>query len=169
MLIPFPVPELFVFRKQPWKALYLSHSLFATLFVRVPYWTVVSAIPACRPRRSWTFFRAFMFRLLRSIMDICFKVGFPPPEGNAAKDSRKPSQSGFVWVEPVPIDLVTGELAELAAMNGVRSERIWGYWYGERDATGKHGQSARTDERVLYYLHGSYSNTSYSLDSALMF
>ncbi|EKM55215.1 uncharacterized protein PHACADRAFT_184030 [Phanerochaete carnosa HHB-10118-sp] len=83
-----------------------------------------------------------------------YKIGLFTPEGNPVKDSRDPGATGFVWVDSVPSQLVTGEIANLAHRNGVKPVDVYGYWHGARDESGKHGQRATKGERVLYYLHG---------------
>ena len=83
-----------------------------------------------------------------------YDIGFPAAQGSPDKDSASPEATGFEWVDPVPSELVTGELSNYAYRNHVQPARVYGYWYGARDESGKHGQRAIKGERVFYYLHG---------------
>lgn len=143
----------FAFRSQPLKTFYVLYFVVSTLVVRLPYWMLTSALPSMRPRRSWSFGRALLVRALKAGVMMQFDIGVsagPDPE----KQSRSASKLGFVWVEPVPSDFVVGDVAAAARTNDVRPARVPGYWFGERDASGGHGQRAAPGERVLYALHG---------------
>ena len=56
-------------------------------------------------------------------------------------------EAGCVWVEPLAEDVVGGEVGEMARVNGVRGERRWGYWYGERDEQGGEYESESEHEQ----------------------
>jgi hypothetical protein len=144
---------VFAFAKQPWKALYLAYVLITVPLIRLPYWLVSAAIPPLRPIRSWDFTRTLVFRALKFAIYALYQVGFPPA-GNPERDSKNPSESGFVWVDGVPPGLITGEIAEMAKANEVEPMRRYGYWYGARDEQGRHGQRARKGERVLMFSYG---------------
>ena len=66
-----------------------------------------------------------------------------------ASDER----NGLVWIEPKP-DILVDAWESAAKINGVGPTRVAGYWYGKRDAAGKVGQMAETDEKVIYELLG---------------
>ncbi|KAI0820533.1 alpha/beta-hydrolase [Trametes gibbosa] len=144
----------FAFSSPPLKALYLLVTVPVLLFVRLPFWVFTSAVPALRPRRPWSFKRALLSRVLSGATGIMYSIGLPKPEGNPDKDSLNPDATGFVWVDPVPSELIVGEIAEYARRNEVAPVRVYGYWYGTKDESGKHGQRAAKDERVYYHLHG---------------
>ncbi|EKM52329.1 uncharacterized protein PHACADRAFT_260653 [Phanerochaete carnosa HHB-10118-sp] len=145
---------MFAFRNQPFKTLYLLIFIPVTLFVRLPYWVLISAIPAFRPHKTWSLKRTISLYVIIVANNLPFQIGFRAPPGDPAKDSVSPETTGFAWVDAVPEQLVTGELAELARQNQVKPARIFGYWYGVRDEHGKPGQHAAKGERVLYYIHG---------------
>ncbi|KAI0822116.1 alpha/beta-hydrolase [Trametes gibbosa] len=136
------------------KALYLIVAVPIIVFVRLPYWTIISAIPALRPRRSWGMQRALICHVLNASTKMMYDIGMFPPGSNPDKDSLNPETTGFVWVDAVPSEFVVGDIAEYAQKNHVTPARTYGYWYGAKDHAGKHGQRAGENERVYYHLHG---------------
>lgn len=140
-------------RHQPLKGLYFLYTAFSTLFVRVPYWTVTNLLPACRPNPRWSLSRVLLVKLLGVVGEtlrrtVSWRIVASDPR-KLEKDARK----GVVWVDPVP-ELVHGEIAEMATINGVASVRVAGYWYGKRGADGQVGQKPEPGEKVAYELHG---------------
>ena len=91
---------------------------------------------------------------LNALFGMYYDIGLPAREGDPDQDSINPEATGFAWVDSVSSELVIGELAEYARRNQVEPARVYGYWYGARDESGKHGQHAIKGERVLYFLHG---------------
>jgi hypothetical protein len=51
-------------RKQPIKGIYVLSQLIALLTVRLPFWTLISLVPAFRPRPSWTLARCIRVRII---------------------------------------------------------------------------------------------------------
>jgi hypothetical protein len=145
---------MYAFRNQPLKALYLLYFVGTTLFIRLPYWIIVSAIPACRPKRTWSMERSFRVSSLKAMIGLFCAIGFPPPEGDPGEDSKAASTTGFVWVDGIPDKFIKGEVAAMAKTNGVLPARTYGYWFGKRGSDGSHGQRASPGERVYYHLHG---------------
>lgn len=151
-----PLPStMFAFRHQPLKTFYLLFALVTVPFIRLPYWVVLSSISAFRPKTTWSMRRTLMFWVVKASTKMFYSIGFPAPQGNPDVDSAHPEETGFMWVDAVPSSLVTGEIEEMARKNAVSPARVYGYWYGTRDATGKHGQRAGIGERVFYFLHGT--------------
>ncbi|KAF8515546.1 alpha/beta-hydrolase, partial [Gautieria morchelliformis] len=145
---------MFAFKNQSLKALYLLYFVGTGLFIRLPYWTIVSAIPACRPKRTWSMRRSFTVRLLKAMVGLFSAIGYPTPEGDPVKDSKAASTTGFVWVDGIPDEFIKGEVAAMAKKNSVLPARIYGYWFGKRASDGSHGQRASPGELVYYHLHG---------------
>ena len=148
---------MFAYRKQPWKALYLLYAAVTFPVVRLPVWLVRAAVPALRPRRAWTMKRTLGRDAIAYILGVWYQVGMPREPSDPARDSKNAAATGFVWVDPVPQELVVGDIAEYARRNEVEPVKSFGYWFGPKAEDGSHGQPAGKDERVVYYLHGTSS------------
>ncbi|KAF9220925.1 alpha/beta-hydrolase [Gyrodon lividus] len=144
---------MFVFRRQPFKTLYVLYFGVTLLFVRLPYWTIISLLPAWRPRRNWTLSRTIIVYGLQSLVAFTYTTGTFNLE-DIDKDEKSADKLKFVWVDPLPQHLIQGEIATIANKNNVSPARIHGYWFGTVGEDGKHGQKAAKDERVLYHFHG---------------
>ncbi|KAF8515474.1 hypothetical protein JB92DRAFT_2914984, partial [Gautieria morchelliformis] len=141
---------MFAFKNQSLKALYLLYFVGTGLFIRLPYWTIVSAIPACRPKRTWSMGRSFTVRLLKAVIGLFSAIGYPTPEGDPVKDSKAPSTTGFVWVDGIPDEFIKGEVAAMAKKNSVLPAPA---------SDGSHGQCASAGELVYYHLHGNQTGS----------
>ncbi|KAH7887281.1 alpha/beta-hydrolase [Phlebopus sp. FC_14] len=144
---------MFEFRHQPLKTVYFLYSVVSILFIRLPYWVLSSLVPSWRPRTSWTLSRTVSVYGMQSVVDIIFATGLFVGD-DAEKSAKSADKLGFVWIDPLPTTLLTGEIASAARTNNVVSTRTHGYWYGKNVGSGAHGQKASPDERVLYFLHG---------------
>ncbi|KIJ64873.1 hypothetical protein HYDPIDRAFT_89764 [Hydnomerulius pinastri MD-312] len=144
---------MFELRHQPLKTVYLLYSVVSILFVRLPFWVVSSLVPAWRPRPTWPLSRTVIVYGLQAFVSIAFSIGSFSGD-DAEKSSKDADKLGFVWVEPVPAELLKGEVASIAATNKVEPVRRHGYWYGKGVGGGSHGGKAQPDEKVLYHFHG---------------
>ncbi|KAH7904382.1 alpha/beta-hydrolase [Hygrophoropsis aurantiaca] len=142
---------MFAFRYQPLKSFYVVYTFLSILFVRLPYWCIISAIPASRPRPSWSMSRSILLHGCKAIATMLFATGAFP---SVDIEAQSKTIDSFVWVDGVPEDLVRGEIADMAKQNNVKSIRVHGYWYGKKGAGGGYAQPASKDERVLYHFHG---------------
>ncbi|RPD61110.1 alpha/beta-hydrolase [Lentinus tigrinus ALCF2SS1-7] len=140
------------------KALQVLHisAILLSVLARLPVWALTNALPAWRPRRTWSLRRAVLVHAIRAasyaIMDpLNRELWLSPSLEECARDARK---LGFVWVEPIPDEYVVGEVREMAEVNGVKPERIGGFWYGPRGEDGNPGQRAAPGERVVCHFHG---------------
>ncbi|KAI0684544.1 alpha/beta-hydrolase [Cytidiella melzeri] len=138
----------------PFKAIYLVCFAFTFLFFYLPSYILLSLIPWLRPRSSWTFGRSVLVRSLQKIVPMLFDTGsFTFARIDPNTFFKNPETVGLVWVDAKP-QLIVGEIKELAVRNNVGVEQVAGYWYGKRDAaTGRVGQRAGPDEKVMYALH----------------
>jgi hypothetical protein len=143
---------MFAFRHQPLKTVYIVYTLLAVL-VKLPYWTLVSLSPSWRPHPNWTLGRSVTLSLLRTVIEMIYATGLFVGE-DAEKSAKSANKLGFIWVEPLPSELLKGEIAAMAAVNKTESTRTYGYWYGKDVGSGSHGGKAQPDEKVLYHLHG---------------
>ncbi|KAJ7864032.1 alpha/beta-hydrolase [Mycena leptocephala] len=145
----------FAFHRQPLKTVYLAYFLTTTLFVRLPCWALVAAIPALRRRKSWPFRRALMLHVMKALVGLFFDIGFPVAIGQHPEEiasSPTANETGFTWVEPVAKEQIVGELKDLAALNNVKAARTSGYWYTSPTNIGTI-ESASPDEKVIMHLH----------------
>ncbi|KAI0041520.1 alpha/beta-hydrolase [Auriscalpium vulgare] len=142
----------FAFRRQPFKALYLTGAIATLLLVRLPFQVIRNIVPAWRPRRTWSLGRSVLVSVYSSFIEILYNTSLlsAPALDDAAKT---PDPVGFVWVQPTP-DLIVGDVREAASVNKVESVRIAGFWSGVKDADGKAGQKATATEKVIYHFHG---------------
>lgn len=145
---------LFVFRNQPFKALYLIY-VIAKLLSCLPFWILRNALPSWRPRPGWSLSRSLIVTVFTVGIDIMFMTSpatlVPVPSiEQAAKDGEK---VGFAWVTAVP-HLIIGDLKEKAVANNVKSVKIGGFWYEHTSIRSKSGRKATLDEKVLYHFHG---------------
>lgn len=144
--------EYFRYRRQPLKGLYQLYAI-VSIVVSLPVWAVLAAIPATRQRRSWPMSRCILVRIFQRANAMCYNTDFTMFDVDTEKNARSADALGFVWVDPIPQNLVRGEIAEAANVNGIAPARISGYWYGAKSADGKHGQVAAPGEKVVYALH----------------
>ncbi|KAI0360114.1 alpha/beta-hydrolase [Trametes cingulata] len=142
----------FAFRNQPFKALYIAASVVFIL-ARLPFWALAYTIPSWRPRPTWSFKRSLIVRILRTSMAVMYATS-PLPAPPLEAHARDAEKLGFVWIEPIPEELVVGEVKEIAQINGVTPVKTGGFWYGPRGPDGKAGQRAAPGEVVIYYFHG---------------
>lgn len=56
---------VFEYKRQPYKALYLTYEALLTVFLRLPYWVVRYSFRGLRPRSAWSFKRALMNAFIR--------------------------------------------------------------------------------------------------------
>ncbi|KAI0038336.1 hypothetical protein FA95DRAFT_1613462 [Auriscalpium vulgare] len=155
----------FAFRHQPLKALYYTF-LVLSLFVRLPFWILISAVPAWRPRRSWSLKRAVLVRLFKLVVESGFVVDPFLTRVDVSKKAKDPDRVGMVWVDGVPPELVVGEVKEAARVNKVEPATVPGFWYGKRSERG-YGYPAEAGEKVLYALHGgSYTDLVHQIPQA---
>ncbi|KIJ57775.1 hypothetical protein HYDPIDRAFT_34801 [Hydnomerulius pinastri MD-312] len=144
---------MFELRHQPLKTFYVLYSVISIVFVRLPYWIMSSIVPARRPRSAWTLSRTVTVYGLQAAVNLVFATGSFSDE-DPEQSAQSADKLGFVWVDPLPTNLLTGEVASIAVTNKVEVVRTYGYWYGKGVGDGSHGHKARPDEKVLYHFHG---------------
>ena len=147
----------FQYSRQPLKSFYILYFVITALTIRLPFWFLTAAVPAWRPKRSWTFKRSFMTSTLSATVRFLFDVG--PDILQPLEREPKPGVSVktpcLVWIEGMPADMIKGEVSEMAKANNVFPARVPAYWYGLRGGNGNYGQQATAGEKVLYHFHGS--------------
>ncbi|KAJ6469010.1 hypothetical protein C8R47DRAFT_800315 [Mycena vitilis] len=140
----------FPFKKQPLTGLYMLYTAVSIIFLRLPFWVIISAFPSLRPRRTWSMGRTIAVYGLQAVVDAMCKIGFSPTQDPEAFKL----QPGFAWVNGIDPDMVVGPVASAAKLNSVSPVTICGYWSGKIGAESVDGRPASAGERVLYVLHG---------------
>ncbi|KAJ7018386.1 hypothetical protein C8F04DRAFT_1151795 [Mycena alexandri] len=100
--------------------------LATALFIRLPFWLFMAAIPALRPRRSWPFRRALILHGMKAFVALFFDIGFPvsvAQDPELIASSSTANETGFTGVDPLAEQQIVSELRELAARNNVRALR----------------------------------------------
>ncbi|KAF9485002.1 alpha/beta-hydrolase [Pholiota conissans] len=142
----------YAFRRQPLKGLYLTYQLILTLFVRFPLWTIFNIPRALRPKRTWSWKRAMLARLIRLVNGLGDQVGSLLSTANHKAIVSGAGING-VWVGAAG-HLVTGKLQTWAAIAKVASVRLPGYWVHKKGTSIKVGSTPQPGEKVIYQLHG---------------
>lgn len=148
---------MFEFRRQPLKGLYLFYIGFSTLFIRLPFWTLILIPRSSRPRKSWTFGKSLAIKIGKLFVHVVFKVGLPDGFNenlDKANASDKLKVMGFVIVPAFPGDLLVGEVKDLAEHQDVKIQRTFGFWYQRKDANEPFDQKAGPNEKVALLFHG---------------
>ncbi|KAJ7638512.1 alpha/beta-hydrolase [Roridomyces roridus] len=140
----------FKYRRQPLKTFYLLFSI-PLLLLRLPVWVLRNLLPSWRPRRQWSLGRCLAVEFINAATGIMVETSLPAPE-SFEQMARSAAKTGFVWFEPTPPDLITGDIARFAELNGVKPDRTGGFWYSRNSAPA--GQKASPGEKVLFHLHG---------------
>ncbi|EJT98779.1 hypothetical protein DACRYDRAFT_24337, partial [Dacryopinax primogenitus] len=145
----------FQYRLQPWKFLYLTSTVSYTLLFRLPYHSIRCLFPSLRS--GWSYTRALMIPLIRVFCETLYATGLEAMIVDPSKRPKDADADKRGWVLIPPLGALEGELAELAARNGLKPEPVGGYWFGVRGEDGLAGQRAGEGEKVVLYLHsGGY-------------
>lgn len=68
----------FAFRRQPFNAIYTVY-VVAYILAALLVWILRYAVPASRPRKSWTMMRVIIGRVVRTWIDMLWQTSLPPP------------------------------------------------------------------------------------------
>ena len=138
---------------QPLKGLYFVYFASSLVFVKVPFWFLRYLSPSSRPRPTWTLKRAIIVRTIQEL----FSMKVPPGRKKRDPLAEVPDSSlvdaKFVWVEPVPDELFTGEIRRIAEITGVKPAKIAGYWLLKKGSTWA-GPKANPGEKIVLHMHG---------------
>ncbi|THV02612.1 alpha/beta-hydrolase [Dendrothele bispora CBS 962.96] len=142
----------FRFRRQPLKLFYTLYKLITIPCFKLPFYILRAAF--VRPQPSWSIARTVYVDVFREIVTFLGDTGIaPPPSPEKGARSARKHGVGFDWVEPLPQDMIVGDVREAAQVNGISAEKRWGYWYGpgvleegfKRPAPGT---------KMFYFVHG---------------
>ena len=138
---------------QPLKGLYLVYFASSLVFVKAPFWLVRYLSPSLRPRPTWTLKRAMIVRAFQEL----FSMKVQPKRKKRDPLAEVPDSSlvdaKFVWVEPVPDELFTGEIRRVAEITGMKPAKIAGYWLLKKGSTWT-GPKANPGEKIVLHMHG---------------
>ncbi|PFH51558.1 hypothetical protein AMATHDRAFT_142257 [Amanita thiersii Skay4041] len=142
----------FAYRRHPLKGLYVIYQLLTTMFVRIPWWILLTIPQTWRPRKSWTIKRTIYVRLLRHLMSVTSQTGPLVTVPNHLAITPGTGING-VWVGAVS-HLIIGDLKTWRTTSSVASIRIPGYWVHKAGTNIKVASSPTPGEKVIYNLHG---------------
>ncbi|KAG8772111.1 hypothetical protein FRC12_003247 [Ceratobasidium sp. 428] len=125
---------------------------YSGLLLRLPWWAVLDLWKSNRPRPVWSWGRSLLVRIVQYGWEIPLRTGqmldrditreVPASECRGTK---------FLWIDPVPEDLIQGEINHYATRASVRSCRIPAYGFGD---WGHEGFHARDGEKIVMHFHG---------------
>ncbi|RPD64452.1 alpha/beta-hydrolase [Lentinus tigrinus ALCF2SS1-7] len=138
---------------QPLKGLYLVYFVSSLIFVKVPFWFVRYLPPSLRPRPAWTLKRAMIVRAFQELFSMKIQPKSKKRDLLAEVPDNSLVDAKFVWVEPVPDELFTGEIRRAAEITGVQRAKIAGFWLLKTGSSWS-GPKASPGERTLLHLHG---------------
>ncbi|KAF8161172.1 Alpha/Beta hydrolase protein [Crassisporium funariophilum] len=142
----------YAFRNQPLKGLYLTYQLLATLFVRFPLWVLLAIPRSLRPKKTWTFKRTLMTKIVRTVINTTTQTGPFTTLPDHLAITPGVDVNG-VWIGAAN-HLVTGDLKVWAKIANVQSVRLPGYWIHKKGSTIKVASPPRPGEKIVYALHG---------------
>lgn len=161
---------MFEYQHEPWRSLYLLYDRLTTMFIRKPFWYLISIPPFLRPRPSWTIKRCVTLREMvrwNVVVKRCAEGSLPiypyltmvvnPRIGEFDWPSHLSIEEGpgvqGVWVEPSP-ELIFGDVQKLAVEADVRAERIPAYWMYKVNSTLTPSSPLQEGEKIIMHLHG---------------
>ncbi|KXN80644.1 Esterase [Leucoagaricus sp. SymC.cos] len=139
-------------RHQPFKAIYVVAELTTIVFLRVPFWFVISIPKSRRPRPSWSISRCVLVYALRRYFRINFRVGGVLKSPNHLALQKGKGVNG-VWVNPAP-ELIHGHILEQCKKVAVEFVKLPAYWYIRKGETFDAEYKPSKTDKVLYTLHG---------------
>ncbi|KAI0642426.1 alpha/beta-hydrolase [Trametes meyenii] len=137
---------------QPFKSLYLGYFVLSLVLIKVPLWTLAYIPRSRRPRPAWTIKRSIIVRTAKELFDLKVDLTREPAPAVEVSDSRL-TDAKFVWIEPIPSELLRGEVARAAQLTDVRPVRIPGYWLLKKGSQWT-GPKARPGEKTVLHMHG---------------
>ncbi|KAK7692853.1 hypothetical protein QCA50_004488 [Cerrena zonata] len=141
-----------LYRKQPFKSIYLLYQSITTPLFRIPIWTILSLFRSNRPKSTWSLKKTILVKLLKHYSAIGAKVGALPSYNHLAIATGDNVKG--VWVHPTP-HLILGDVKQWAENAQVVCDlRIPGYWLERKGESKPIDAKADPGETVLYALHG---------------
>ncbi|OCB91718.1 hypothetical protein A7U60_g1014 [Sanghuangporus baumii] len=149
--------SMFEFRRQPFRTLYMTYFITSTLLVRLPYWVITAIPPFLRPRKTWSFGRSIFVPGIRAFVSTWYATSFPPAPGadpETIANSPDAAPLGFVWVSPLPTDLISKEIGEMMKAQGVEAQKTFAYWYQREGVKSSKDRKSEPNEKIILHFHG---------------
>ncbi|KAF8487963.1 alpha/beta-hydrolase [Gautieria morchelliformis] len=142
--------------RQPWKCLYLLYLATKVIFVKLPYWSLISLSPSWRPFPSWGLRKCLGIYTLRSVIDLLPKLGVRSKRDLSVEvpDSSTLRNAKFAWIDGVDEDSLQGKVRQYAETADVKPTRVPGYWQFREGWPGERSPKAKEGEEIVYHLHG---------------
>ncbi|KAG8743302.1 hypothetical protein FRC10_012265 [Ceratobasidium sp. 414] len=141
---------------EPFRTGFLAYRVISVL-VKLPFWALYYSIPRNRPRASWSWRKAIMLNLAKCLNELSTRTGrFWNRDPTKEVPQKECKGARFTWIEPVPRNLITGQLEQFATATGAESVRIPAYGFGEWTGTGT-GEPLRPageNEKIVMHFHG---------------
>lgn len=137
---------------EPLRSAYIAWILFDTLFIKLPFYALVYALPCMRPVRSWNWPTSMLVVLsknadrVRNAGMAWYRVNFDDPHQKATFKATKDATP--VWIPKLHQPL-SGEVGEMMMQTGDESVRNSAWFYGKEHAQGHDGKG-----KIIMYLHG---------------
>ncbi|KAG9088026.1 hypothetical protein FRC06_002254 [Ceratobasidium sp. 370] len=144
--------KLILTRYQPFRTGFIAYKVISVL-VRLPFWALYYSIPPNRPRASWSWTKAITVNLVKSLNELSMRTGrFWNRDLTKEVPQKECKGTLFMWIEPVPQNLITGQLEQFATAAGAESVRIPAYGFG--DWAGEPLKLAGENEKIVMHFHG---------------
>ncbi|KZS98123.1 alpha/beta-hydrolase [Sistotremastrum niveocremeum HHB9708] len=147
-------PHPYNYHWEPIRSLWIIYSLLFLIFLKLPYWLIISVPRSGRLCREWTYGRSMHVRIVKWAIKLSDRTGelLFSPDHRAIPTNLPPHVQG-VWVEGIPDHLIVGQIKDWAELADIRPMRIPGYWY-QRPGDAVIGGPARRGEKIALNLHG---------------
>ncbi|KAI0780857.1 alpha/beta-hydrolase [Trametes elegans] len=144
-----------LWRRQPFKGLYLAYLVLSTIFVRVPYWYIRFLPRKHRPRASWSIGRCIRVMSFRELTGLPVKLGLNSNH-DYPEDNEELENARALWVEGLNEDseAFCGELHRAASVTGIKPARIPAYWFFRAGSAIPSDLKAKPGERTTLHIHG---------------
>ncbi|KAI0676023.1 alpha/beta-hydrolase [Trametes maxima] len=141
-----------ILQYQPFKSFYLGYFALSLVFIKIPLWTLAYLPRSRRPRAAWTIKRCIIVRTAKELFDLKVDLTREPSPIVEVSDSSL-TNAKFVWIDPIPSELLRGEVNRVAQITDVRPARIPGYWLFKKGVQWS-GPEARPAEKTVLHMHG---------------
>jgi len=126
---------------------------YSGLFLRLPLWAILDLWRSNRPRPSWSWGLSLLVRISQYGWEIPLRTGHMHDRDITKEVPASRCQgTRFLWIDPVPEDLIQGEINHYATRANVHPCRIPGYGFG--DWSQGTPPRARDGEKIVMHCHG---------------